>query len=138
MQFVKRRYVAVLTLALLGFALYFGIQRLRGSCLDVFATADPPTRTRAEAALFLSESESLYDRQLSSIPNMQLTKPLKADVSGRVASLWVSGPMYAGDYRYAQLWQHIYQRYHDGSPCVQLRLLWKNGSVLQRFPPDTL
>lgn len=135
----RKRYAAILALVLLGLVLYFGIRWLQGSCVDWFDSADPRITTQEEAALFLSESRSLYDQQNSgSTLKTHVTRPLSAVVSGRVATLWVSGPMYAGDLRYAQLWQQIYKRYHNGSRCVHLQLRWKNGGILQQFPPDTL
>lgn len=134
----RKRYAAILALVLLGLVFYFGIRLLQGSCMEWFDPADPRITAQAEAALFLSESRSLYDQQNSgSILKIQVTKPLSAVVSGRVATLWVSGPIDAGDLRYAQLWQQVYQRYHNGSRCVHLQLRWKNGGILQQFPPDT-
>ena len=135
----RKRYAAILALVFLGLVLYLGIRLLQGSCIEWFDSADPRITTQAEAALLLSESRSLYDQQNSgSILKIHVTRPLSAVVSGRVAMLWVSGPIDAGDLRYAQLWQQVYQRYHNGSRCVHLQLRWKNGGILQQFPLDTL
>lgn len=131
--------VAVLAAAVLGLAVFVGIRTLQGSCIDVKAHADAPTTRHAEAALFLREVTSLYENQrYNAAQDQPLPRPLKATVSDHFASLWVSKPMYAGDFAYAQLWQHVYQRYHHGARCVNLHVLWKNGGVSQRFPPDTL
>lgn len=86
----------------------------------------------------LRDVTSLYNEQRYNVQDQPLPRPLKATVSGHSASLWISKPMYAGDFRYAEIWQQVYQRYHHGARCVNLRVLWKNGSMSQRFPPDTL
>lgn len=135
----RRAYTVGIVISLLIVALYFGIRLLDASCVSVFAHADPPATTRAEVALLMSEVRTLYDQQkYNSSRDAPLPMPVKVNVSGRLASLWISGPVYAGDFRYAQLWHEIYSRYHSGSPCVHLRLIWKNGGIVQHFPPDDM
>jgi hypothetical protein len=138
MHYLRKRYITLLAIALLGLGLYYAFLRLQNSCTHGLAPADSPATASAEASVLLRDATSLYDEQDYTAQNQPLTRPLKAKVSGRTANLWVTGPMYAGDFRYAQLWQHIYQRHHNGSPCVHLNLLWKNGGISQQFPPDTL
>jgi hypothetical protein len=136
---MHNRYLALLALAMLAAAVFFGVQWFRGSCYNGFGSIDAATTTRAEAALFFQKAASLYNDQRDDAMRIApMRRPLKAEVSGRIATLWVSGPMYAGDFRYAQLWQQVYQRYHAGSRCVHLRLVWKKGGIVQQFPPDTL
>lgn len=106
MQYLRQRYVAVLVLAVFGFAGFYGIRRVQSSCADRVDYPDPPKVARTEPALFLREAASLYDQQhYNLVQNAPLAKPLKARVSGRVAALWVSRPVYEGDFQYAQLWQ---------------------------------
>lgn len=138
MRNLRRWRIALTVLVLLGLVLYFANRWLQASCFDGWPAASPPT-THAEAALLLHEATALYQEQrYDAVRSQPLQKPMRADVSGHVATLWVAGSMYAGDFQYAQLWQGVYQRYHRGSRCVHLRLTWKKGSILQQFPPDTL
>lgn len=136
---MHKRHIALVAIVLVGIALYFGNRWLQDSCLYGVSWADAPPTTRAEVALLLREASALFQAQRYDVgPDQPLQKPMKADVSGRLATLWIAGPMYAGDLRYAQLWQQVYRRYHRGARCVHLRLTWDNGTILQEFPPVTL
>jgi hypothetical protein len=121
--------------AVLGIAAYYVLRARVGSCDNPVADS---AQTRTEIKAFFNDAESLYGEQRDMGPKPRPTMPLRAGISDGVATLWVSGPMYAGDFEYAQLWQQAYQHDHPDAHCARLRLVWKNGGILQRFPPDTL
>jgi hypothetical protein len=100
-------------------------------CNDVFPCHDSPTTVATEERDVLRRSKDLYER-LSA--QAKTPEPLRVRISDFNATLTARGPIEAGHLGYAQIWYEVYHEHHRGTRSVYMRVVWRSGSVLQKFP----
>lgn len=106
-------------------------------CSDVFPCHDSQTTVATEERDVLRRSEDLYGRlsaQAKTFPAERAPQPLRVHISDFNATLTTNGPIDAGDLVYAQIWYEVYHEHHRGTRTVYMRVVWRSGSVLQKFP----
>lgn len=106
-------------------------------CSDVFPCHDSPTTVATEEREVLRRSKDLYERlsaQAKTFPTGRAPKPLRVHISDFNATLAASGSIGAGHLGYAQIWYEVYHEHHRGTRTVYMRVVWRSGSVLQKFP----
>jgi hypothetical protein len=106
-------------------------------CSDVFPCHDSPITAATEERDVLRRSKDLYERlsaQAKTYPAERAPEPLRVHISDFNATLTASGPIDPGHLGYAQIWYEVYHEHHRGTRTVYMRVVWKSGSVLQKFP----
>jgi hypothetical protein len=131
---MKRGVAAFVVAAVLISAGAFAVYLTRDACVDFFPVHDSAATVAQESSQLLASVRNTYEQGRYVAHTEPLVRPVRVEsISGKTATLQLTGPMYGGNLQYAQAWQHVYAEHHPpGGQCATLRIVWPSGQYSQR------
>ncbi len=132
-----KRYgiIAAIIAATVGLAL-FGYDYMPRDCsknLPVYDSRDVINSEKTETLAGAKAYFQTFQKSLSKVD--VLPAPLSVSISGRDATLRVSGPHPGNDYNYVGAWYRVFSSHHSDNRCVvRMRISWRTGH-LDQFSP---